>query len=141
MSRPTLYIGLHGPLLVPAAKPNEYLGAGIADYAKPFLTWAKDRFDIQVLTDENLRHVHHLTEHLGLPADKINPRGFETSKVEVMQPGTDFYWVDAALIPGELSWLTEHGHYDRFLAVDPTVGVTPRHKDVLEGLTRNRRNH
>ena len=139
VGKPTLYVGLHGPLLVPSATPHEYLGAGIADYARPFLAWAKDRFDVQVLTDRSPRGVYLLTDELGLPQDEVRPRGFEASKTEVMRPGDDFYWVDAALIPSEVGWLAQHDQVHRFLAVDPEVGVTPRHRESLAPALRGRR--
>jgi hypothetical protein len=139
MRKPTLYVALEGPLLVPSNRPHEYLGAGVADYAKNFLNWAKDRFQVQVFTDKSPRHVFVLADHLGLPGDAIAPRGYEAAKTDVMQPTDDFYWVDSELIPSEIAWLAKHNNYTRFLSVDPTVGVTPRHKDALEGLTRNSR--
>jgi hypothetical protein len=137
MNKPTLYVALKGPLLVPSQHPNEFLGAGIADYAKAFLTWASGKFDVQVLTDENPRHVFFLADHLGLHTESLRPRGYELAKTELMHPNTEFYWVDSELIPSEVAWLARHGHVDRFLSVDPTVGVIPRHREALEGLTRS----
>jgi hypothetical protein len=137
VGKPTLYVGLHGPLLVPSAAPHEYLGAGIAEYARPFLAWAKDRFDVQVLTDRSPRGVFLLADELGLPQEQVRPRGFDASKTEVMQPGEDFFWVDAELIPSEVTWLAQHGQVHRFLGVDPNVGVTPRHRELLARALRD----
>lgn len=139
MPKPTLFVSLNGPLLIPSSTPNDYLGCGVAEYARPFLTWAKQQFRVQVLTDENLRHVHYLAEHLDLPANTMTPRGFEVSKIEAMHPDDDFYWVDSELIPSEIAWLGQHQILHRLLTVDPTVGVTPKLRDSLESLVRTNR--
>jgi hypothetical protein len=134
MNKPTLYVALQGPLLIPSDKPHPYLEAGIAEYAKSFLSWAKEHFGVQVLTDDSLRKVHTLTEHLSLPPDAALPRGFDFNKTDVMDPASNFYWVDSALIPSEISWLYEHKLQDRLLTVDPAVGVTPEHRRILTHL-------
>jgi hypothetical protein len=136
MPKPILYVSLRGPLVIPSSDAHPYLGGGIADYAKAFLGWAQDKFQVQVLTDENLRHVHVLAEHCGLKGDAIHPRGFELSKTEAMHPHDDFYWLDSELIPSEIAWLAKSNNYDRFVAVDPNVGVTMSHRDVLESLIK-----
>lgn len=138
MSKPTLYVGLDGPLLVPAKHQDTFLKAGIAEYAKPFLHWATNRFDVRYLTDRSPGEAFHLSSLLSLPDDAIPVHGFEVSKTEVIKPGHDFYWLDAELIPKEVAWLAEHGHLNRFLAVDPMVGVRPEHKAALELLTKKR---
>lgn len=142
MSKPKLYLAVSGPLLIPSQSPDPYLGTGIAEYARPFLAWAHERFDVHLLTDDHPRHVHYLTQKLGFPGDALPPHTFDLNKADVINPHDDFYWVDSELIPGEVAWLAKHGHYDRFLSVDPTVGITHEHKKKLEGLTRtSRRNN
>ena len=139
-TKPILYVGLDGPLLIPHTHPDVFLKMGIAEYAKPFLHWAKDHFDVRYLTDRSPGEAFRLSSLLALPEDAIPVHGFEVSKTEVLEPRHDFYWIDSELIPKEVAWLAEHGHVNRFLPVDPMVGVRPEHKAALEQLTNKKRN-
>jgi len=138
MSKPTLFIGLHGPILLPNIQPRDAYGQGrVAEYAKSFLHWAKDRFHVQLLTDEHLGAAHEIVNRLSLPTEQVVPRGFEVSKTEAMHPHESFYWIDSDLIPSEITWLHKNDNVERFLCADPEVGVTPQHKEILENLLRS----
>jgi len=133
--RPLLFLGLDGPVLVPATGTHdrdEYLGAAIAPYAKPFLHWAAQHFDVRWLSDRGAAPAVYVASLLSLPADKVHVAGFVDSKVEALAPHKDFYWVDSELIPHEVSWLAQHGHVGRFLSVDSTIGVSADTKQALE---------
>jgi len=137
MNKPTLFINMDGPLLVPG--PGDHaLNADVTPYAKSFLNWAMQHFDTRLLTDRSPRDGFHLVDKLALPADKFPVQTFDTSKIEVIgrHPDKNFYWLDAELIPGEISWLTQHGHLHKFVSVDPMTGITSEHKNVLEGHLR-----
>ncbi|MGL5247892.1 MAG: hypothetical protein ACRC8U_06825 [Brooklawnia sp.] len=138
MTKPTLFIGIDGPALIHGQDPEPLLRAEIAPYVKPFVHWARQHFDVRWVTDRSPRDAFHLNEKLGLPADAIPAHVFDVSKVEVLEPHAKAYWIDAELIPHEVTWLAQHGHADRFLVVDPEKGITPEHKDKLEALTRKR---
>jgi hypothetical protein len=138
MSRPILYLALDGPILVPDTKHDPYVDAGIAEYSKSFVHWAKDNFRTRWLTDRAPGHAFHVAKQLGLSEDAIPVLGFDVSKTEVISPEENFYWVDGPLIPGEVSWLAQHGHTGRFISVDPAKGITPEHKSALEALIRKR---
>lgn len=133
-TKPKLFIGLDGPVLVPADANDrdEYLGAAVASYAKPFLHWATQHFDVRWLSDRGGPHAHYVTRLLSLPENRIRIAGFHDSKVEALAPHKDFYWVDSELIPGEVSWLAQHGHADRLIQVDPVLGVSADVKKALE---------
>lgn len=138
MARPILYVGLDGPILIPHEDPDPLLGMKLAEYAKSFLHWAHDNFRVRFVTDRSPGHAFRVLQLVGLPADSIPAHTFDVSKTEVMSSSENFYWVDGALIPHELSWLAEHGNTNRFLSVSPRTGVTPEHKKKLEGLIRKR---
>lgn len=144
MKKTVLYVGLHGPVLVPALDDQDvFLGKKIAPYAKPFLHWAKEHFDVRWLSETGARDAIYTANRLSLPADAIPVAAFEDSKIEHMSPHEDFYWVDGALIPSEAAWLAEHRFQDRLLQVDPYTGVTPAHKEQLQQkmMTRRRYTH
>lgn len=132
--RPKLFVGLDGPVLVPGdiMTRDEYLGAAIAPYARPFMHWATQHFDVHWLSDRGAAAATYITQLLGLPADKVRIAGFMDSKVEALEPHKNFFWVDSELIPHELSWLAQHGHVDRLISVDPSVGVSTDAKKALE---------
>lgn len=133
--RPKLFLGLDGPVLVPATNPHdrdEYLGAAIAPYAKPFVHWAAQHFDVHWLTDRGAAPAVYVAKLLSLPPDKVHVAGFTDSKVEALAPHKDFYWVDSELIPHEVSWLAQHGHVDRLIQVDSLTGVSTDEKKALE---------
>lgn len=135
MKRPVLFLGLDGPVLVPATGTHDhddYLGAAIAPYAKPFLHWAAQHFDLRWLSDRGAAPAVYVASLLSLPADHVRIAGFTDSKVEALAPHKDFYWVDSELIPHEVSWLAQHGTTDRFFSVDPATGVSVATKKALE---------
>lgn len=123
-------------LLVPSDKPSEVLRAGIAPYAKSFITWAATQGRVVILTDGPLSHPMHLLQHIKC-ADLASIRSFEVSKTETLRHDEPFFLVDDALIPGEVSWFMEHGHQDRIIPVSPREGVTPRTKQLLEEKLRH----
>lgn len=134
-SKPKLFLGLDGPILVPASNPqdrDEYLGAAIAPYAKSFLHWATQHFDVRWLSDRGAGPAVYAASLLSLPPDRVRVAGFAESKVEALSPHPNFYWVDSELIPHEVSWLAQHGHVDRLISVDPLRGVSTDTKQALE---------
>ena len=133
MTMPKLYIELSGPILIPSDGDMV-----VAPYAKPFMHWATQHFNVQWLTDHSPRDAFNVAKHLALPADKVPVRGFDVTKTEVLQPHENFYWIDSELIPDEVAWLAKHGHFDRFISVDPLKGITSEHKDKLEALLKKR---
>lgn len=139
--KPKLFIAVEGPILVPSDLHNRdpYLGAAVATYAKPFLHWATQHFDVRWLSDRGSAPAHYLTQHLGLPQDKVSVAGYADSKVEAIEPHKNFYWVDSELIPHELSWLAQHGHADRLISVDPVKGVSADDKKALEAFVQKTR--
>jgi hypothetical protein len=121
--------------LVPAANSHErdeYLGAAIAPYAKSFLHWATQHFDVRWLSDRGAASSIYTAKLLSLPSDSVHIAGYTDSKIEAIAPHHDFYWVDSELIPHEVSWLAQHGHVDRLISVDPMVGVSTDAKAALE---------
>lgn len=133
MKKPVLYVGLHGPILVPSLdEQDSFLMKKIADYAKPFLHWAKERFDVRWLSDTGAREAFYTAQRLSLPDSAVPVVSYEDSKVEAINPREDFYWIDGALIPSEVAWLRQHQHEGRFIQVDPLIGVTQKHKDLLQ---------
>lgn len=138
MTRPTLFVSIDGPVLVPGKNPDSFLEAEIAPYAKPFMHWAAQHFDVHWLTDRNARDAFYLSKRLSLPEDKVSVSSFEDSKADVLAHYPDFYLVDTELIPHEVSWLSQHGNTHRVIQVDPMRGITPEHKTVLEEKLRKR---
>jgi len=141
-SKPKLFIGLDGPVLIPATSSHdrdEYLGAAVAPYAKSFLHWAAQHFDVRWLSDRGAGPAVYVANLLSLPADKVHIAGFVDSKVEALAPHKDFYWVESELIPHEVSWLAQHGHVDRLITVDPLTGVSTDAKEALEARVAHHR--
>ncbi len=135
--KPKLFIGLDGPVLIPATEAHErdeYLGAAIAPFAKAFLHWASNHFDVRWLSDRGGAPAIYTASALALPSDKVRVAGFTDSKIEAISPHKDFYWIDSELIPHEFSWLAQHGHVDRHISVDPQHGVSTDTKKALEAL-------
>jgi hypothetical protein len=134
--KPVLFLGLDGPVLIPPHNSHdrdEYLGAAVAPYAKAFLHWATQHFDVRWLSDRGVGPAVYVSSLLSLPSDKVHVAGFIDSKVEAIEPHKNFYWVDTDLIPHEISWLAQHGHGEKHLIpVDPMTGVTPDTKQMLE---------
>lgn len=133
MSKPVLYVGLHGPILIPDIDHQDnFLLKKITDYAKPFMHWAKDNFDVRWLSEHGPREAFYTARRLSLPEDAVSTASFIDSKAEAIRPKEDFYWIDGALIPGEVAWLRRHGHENRFITVDSRIGVTPAHREMLQ---------
>lgn len=141
MGKPKLFVGLDGPMLVPSEghDRDSFLGAALASYAKPFMHWATQHFDVHWLSDRGPVAAAYVTQLLGLPADSVHIAGFLDSKVEALKHHKDFYWVDSELIPDEVSWLAQHGHVGRFITVDPFTGVSTDAKKALETRVVNHR--
>lgn len=140
--KPKLFIGLDGPVLIPSTNAmdrDEYLGAAIAPFAKSFLHWATQHFDVRWLSDRGVGPATYVSSLLSLPADKVHVAGYVDSKVEALSPHKDFYWVDSELIPHEVSWLAQHGHVDRLISVDPLTGVSTDAKQALEARIEHHR--
>lgn len=134
-NKPKLFVSLDGPILVPAeghSDRDDFLGAAIAPYAKSFLHWATNHFDVHWLSDKGAAPAVYIAQKLGLPADKVRIAGYRDSKVEALSGHKNFYWVDSELIPNEVSWLAQHGHVDRLISVDPFNGVSTDTKKALE---------
>ena len=55
-ARPTLFVGLDGPVLVPSQRPDILRKAGIVPYAKPFLFWATTCFKVLWITQRPPSH-------------------------------------------------------------------------------------
>lgn len=136
MSRLRIYVSM-STLLVPNDHPDQQLHAGIAPYARPFLTWAADQGKVVLLTDGPLASAIHLLERLDC-SGKVSIATFESSKTEKISPDERFFWVDDFLIPGEVSWLLEHQHQGRVIAVQPHKGVTPETKQALDAKIHTR---
>lgn len=132
MRKPTLYVSLHGPVLVPSLDGQDvFLGKKIAPYAKPFMHWAKEHFNVKWLSDTGVRDAVYTASRLSLPSDAVPVATYIDTKIEALDPRENFYWLDGALIPSEVAWLTENRCHNRLLQVDPTTGVTPEHKEHL----------
>lgn len=131
-ARPTLFIALDGPILTYGNGHVDAEGHTVAPYAKTFLHWAKSHFNVCLLTEGALRDAFHVASSLGLPKDAVSVKGVMDSKVDAVQNHPNFYWLDSALIPDEINWLSQHGKTDRFMPVHPTQGVTSEHKKYLE---------
>ena len=133
--KPILFLGLDGPVLVPATNSHErdeYLGAAVAPYAKAFLHWATQHFDVRWLSDRGGPSAVYTSRLLSLPDDAVRVAGYGDSKIDAVSPHKNFYWVDSELIPHEVSWLAQHGHVDRLFSVDPHTGVSTDVKHALE---------
>lgn len=137
MSKPRIYVSMSA-LLVPSDHPDQMLRAGIAPYARAFMTWASEHGRVVLLTDAPLAAAAHLLEKIDC-TNRVTIGTFEASKVEQMRPDDAFYWVDDGLIPGEVSWLLEHGRQDRLISVSMHKGVTPETKTALEQKMRGHR--
>jgi hypothetical protein len=134
-NKPHLFLGLDGPVLIPATNAHErdeYLGAAVAPYAKSFIHWALQHFNVHWLSDRGPGPAVYAAKMLSLPDDGVHVAGYVDSKIEAISPHKDFYWVDSELIPHEVSWLAQHGHVDRLITVDPLTGVSTDAKQALE---------
>ena len=117
--------------------PDPVLKLGIAKYAKPFMHWANQHFNVHWLTDRAPGDAFYVADKLELPRDAVAYAAYDITKTEALNPKDEFYWVDDnLLIPDEMNWLTQHGNLHRFLPVDPLQGITPEHKTQLEMLLR-----
>lgn len=136
--KPTMYLGIDGPILVPQDMSNSVLGdVKIADYAKPFVHWAKEHFNVVWLTDRFPHEAFIVARKLGLKGDDIPVMGYQSNKTDGIVPDSHFVWVDAELIPGEVQWLGQHKIHEKFFQVDPSVGVTEEHKKAIGKLLKH----
>jgi hypothetical protein len=131
--KPTLYIGLDGPVLIPSGDIDPFLKAAIAIYAKPFMHWAVGHFNVRWLSRRSSREAFYVAGHLGLPEDAIPVAGFRLIRCEAIPGGENLFWIDGPLTAAETSWLWAR-RSARFFGVDPLIGVTPTHKRALENL-------
>jgi hypothetical protein len=127
--RPTLFVGLDGPVLLPSKRPDALLEAAIAPYAKSFLFWATRRFRVLWLTTRPPSHAFHVAGALGLPGDAIAYAGFKCSRIEAVARAVRCGWVDGALAPQEAAWVQSQ---ETVLYLAAPSGVTQHHKAVLE---------
>lgn len=137
-TKPKLYVALDGVVLAPRGDHDAFLQANVAAYAKPFLHWATHRFDVQLLTDRSHREALHAMRRMDLPEHAVTAVGYEDNKTDAFHPKSDFYWVDAILLPSEIAWLAQHGRVDRAITVNPHHGVQPEDKERLENALRKR---
>jgi hypothetical protein len=130
MKKPILFISMEA-LLVPGETVEPILRAEIAPFAKAFMHWATQHFQVQLLTERNPREAFHLIDVLGLPEDSVPVKTFLDSKTEAMSHKDNFYWIDSILIPAEVTWLSQHNLTARFKSVEPENGITIEHKNWL----------
>ena len=133
--KPVLFVELDGPILIPAHGDDRepLFNAKFADYAKPFMHWAKEHFDVRVMTNRHPVDVVRAMEKLSLPGDAVSVVTYDDSKIPHVAPHKDdFYWIDSVLLPSEVAWLAHHNKIPRVLTVDPEVGVVPLYKQHLE---------
>jgi hypothetical protein len=133
----TVYVAMEA-LQAPGGPVEPTLGYSISSYAKPFMHWCASNARTVLLTDDPLPHALLLLRHLGVEG-AVPVRAFESSKAEIFNPHEDFYLVDDALIPSEVSWFAEHGLGDRVISVNPATGVAPQTKQRLEARLHERR--
>ena len=136
--KPILYVDIEGPIITPGGHDNHRLGGGISDYAKTFLHWATDKFDVRWLTCRSPRDAFHVADVLKLRGDAIPFTSFDVLKTDAIDPRSNFYWLDSVLIPSEVDWVARHGHHDRVITVNPLHGVQPEHREKLERALTNR---
>lgn len=131
MAKPTLYVELDGPLVVPAAEhADPFLNGALAPYAKPFMRWASQHFDLVCMTDRDMLRARHALRELGM--ESIPVLGYDNAKIHHIDPKSNFHWVDSALVPSELNWIAEHRVEHRVQTVHPEEGVTEDVKSHLE---------
>lgn len=135
-TKPKLFVNLEGPILVPGDHPDPLLRAELAPYARPFMHWALNHFDVRLITDRGMHVAGRALQLMGLPEDHVPVAMFDDSKVPLLSKHSNFFWVDGELIPGEVSWLAQHGHVDRLIQVDPVKGVSTDAKQQLEAHIR-----
>ena len=136
--KPTLYLGLDGPVLVPHDHNDTVLpGVKVVDYAEAFINWAAEHFKVVFLTDRFAHEAFAVSNKIGLPKDKVSVMGFDHNRTDRLPTDKHFAWVDGELLPGEVRWLGEHNLHDRFIQVDSSEGVTEEHKKSLEKLLQS----
>lgn len=134
--RPVVYV-TSDALLVPSSEPDHLLDAGIAPYGPAFMTWCCSVYNTVLLTDLPMAYVRRLLHALKIDKMNIVVKPFSTSKVSALNPRENYYLIDDALIPSEVSWFLEHGFQDRLIGVDPHTGVSPATRQTLEARTRH----
>lgn len=139
MTKPTLYLELDGPVIIPDEHGDPILNGKLAPYAKPFLHWASHNFHVQLLTENDVARAIQAFRLAGLPHDAMPIRGYDGAKTDFMDPTKHFYWVDSILTPNEVAWLTQHNLHHRCITVDPEVGLEESHKKHLESTLHEHR--
>jgi len=137
--KPTLFLNPEGTLLVDGEHPDHYLEARVAPFAGDFLAWATKHFHVRWLTDLAPNKAFYLAEKLGRAGHEIPYCSFSEARSSAIEPRNEFFWVDTHLTPMDVSWLAQHGKADRFLAVNPVVGVTDAHKSWLSDKLNSKR--
>ncbi len=136
--RPVVYVSVDS-LLVPSDKHDTFLDAGIAEYAAPFMNWCAGTYRTILLSDRPVAHATYLFRHLGLSPAAVPIKPYLGLKIDNIDPQSNFYLIDDALIPGEVSWFLEHGLQDRLIGVNPHIGVSLETRHTLEARTHARR--
>ena len=132
-SKPTLYIELDGPLVIPAAEDADpVLNGAIVPYGRSFMHWANDRYKVVCLTDRDLSRAHRALQLMDLDKKSIPVHGYTNTKTSLIDPKSNFYWIDSILTPNEISWIGEHDVAHRVQTVHPETGITEEHKKLLE---------
>lgn len=141
--KPKLFVGLDGPILVPAredSQRDEVLKAAIAPFAPHFLRWAVQHYDVHWLTDRPFDHARYVTERIGLQPGDIKYAGFSMSRVPVLERvrHQGFKWVDSELTPDEVAWLAQHGLHQHLVQPHPHDGVAATHITALRAVKPGR---
>jgi hypothetical protein len=137
-SKPLVYVSTDA-LLVPSEHPDAVLECGIAEYAKSFMHWCTGHYSTVLLTDLPVAHARYLISRLRLMEDQLPMKFYYGAKTDRLPTGGNFFLIDDALIPGEVSWFLEHGLQDQLIGVDPHTGVSPMTRQTLEERIRHGR--
>ena len=126
--RPTLFLDIDGTLLVRRSSVM-FDGFDLAPHCLEFLEFATSRFHCRWLStrcrqgflDGSRRAFRAAGAPLDDPRwtvlDLIKPAAWSASKVEVIDPKSNFWWVDDAATEAERHWLRIHGREDRLVEV------------------------
>lgn len=131
---PMVYVSADA-LVVPSDHPDHFLEAGIAPYAAGFMNWCCGTYRTVLLCDWPLAQATYLVDKLGVPPQSLPIRTYYGSKVDSLNLDSNFFLIDDALIPGEVSWFLEHGLQSRIIGVNPYVGVSLETRRALQERT------